>query len=247
MGKKIRVQRRGRGSPTFRAPPKRGVGVPVGYPSVPTDGAVSGTVEGLMHDLNRPIARIRLADGTEFYVPAVEGMYVGQPITMGADAPIAIGNILPLGRIPDGAVVCNIELSPGDGGRLARSSGSYASLVTHLPDKTLVRLPSGKAVRFHNNCLATIGVVAGAGRTERPFFKAGKKHYLARAKGHVYPRTRGVAMVAAAHPFGGGSHQHPGKPTTVSRGAPPGRKVGLIAARASGRGKGRRRRRSRKS
>lgn len=242
MGKKIRVQRRGRGSPTFRSAPRRGTS-PVGYPSIPTEKSKTGTVKKLVHDIGRPIALIKLQDGTDFYVPAAEGVFVGQNIGIGTDSPLAVGNILPLENIPDGTLIHNIERLPGDGGRFARSSGSYASVVTHSPDRAILKLPSGKSIQLSNKCLATVGVVAGAGRIERPFFKAGKKYHLMKAKGHVYPRTRGVAMTAASHPHGGGSHQHAGKPTSVSRHAPPGRKVGLIAPRGSGK----RRRRTRKS
>ncbi|MFQ6085055.1 MAG: 50S ribosomal protein L2 [Candidatus Bathyarchaeia archaeon] len=243
MGKKIRVQRRGRGSSTFRARPRRGT-AKVGYPLLPFEGPPTiAAVEELIHDLGRPLARLRLSDGTESYLPAAEGMYVGQRVSIGADSSIAIGNILPLSDIPDGTVIFNVERLPRDGGKFARSSGSYATVVGHLNGQTVIRFPSGKKARLSSRCLATVGVVAGGGRPERPFFKAGKKYHLMKAKGHMYPRTRGVAMVSAAHPFGGGSHQRPGKPTTVSRGTPPGRKVGLIAAKTSGRG----RRRTRKS
>jgi len=99
----------------------------------------------------------------------------------------------------------------------------------------MVKLPSGATKLLKDACRATIGVVAGGGRIEKPFLKAGKKFHWMRAKGHKYPRVRGVAMNACSHPFGGGRHQHPGKPTTVSRHAPPGRKVGHIAARMTGR------------
>lgn len=209
----------------------------MGYPRVPVDGPLQGKVRELIHDLGRPVALIELNEGTRFYVPAAEGMYVGQEIVFGVEAPINLGNVLPLGMIPEGATVYNIERVPGDGGRFARSSGSYCSVVSQFQRETIVKLPSGKSLRLSKECLATIGVVGGSGRNERPFSKAGRKHHLLKTKGHVYPRTRGVAMVAAAHPFGGGSHQHPGKPTTVSKGAPPGRKVGLIAAKKSGRGR----------
>ena len=83
-------------------------------------------------------------------------------------------------------------------------------------------------------CRATIGVVAGGGRKEKPFVKAGKKYHAMKAKAIKWPRVRGVAMNAVDHPFGGGRHQHTGKPTTVSRRMPPGRKVGHIAARRTG-------------
>jgi large subunit ribosomal protein L2 len=82
--------------------------------------------------------------------------------------------------------------------------------------------------------MATIGVVSGAGRTEKPFLKAGEKFHLMKAKGHKYPRTSGRKMVAAVHPYGS-SKRSARKCTTTSHGAPPGQKVGLIAARGAGR------------
>jgi len=96
---------------------------------------------------------------------------------------------------------------------------------------------SKKRKEFNENCLCTIGVVAGGGRTDKPFMKAGNKHFYIRSKAKKWPVVRGVAMVAASHPYGGGAKQSPHKPTTTSRNAPPGRKVGQIAAKKTGRGK----------
>jgi large subunit ribosomal protein L2 len=147
-----------------------------------------------------------------------------------------VGNILPVGKIPEGTMVCNIELKPGDGGKIAKSSGAYATVVAHTAQGTLIKLPSGKTRYVSDYCRATIGVVTGAGRTEKPFLKAGAKFHLMRARGRKYPRTRGKAMVAAVHPYGS-SKRSARKVTTVSRNAPPGKKVGLIAARGAGRRK----------
>jgi large subunit ribosomal protein L2 len=137
-------------------------------------------------------------------------------------------------------MICNIELKPGDGGKIAKSSGAYATVVAHTDQGTIVKLPSGKTKYINDYCRATIGIVSGSGRTEKPFLKAGAKFHLMRAKGHKYPRTRGRAMIAAVHPFGS-SKRSARKVTTVSHGAPPGRKVGLIAARGAGKKKKRRR------
>jgi large subunit ribosomal protein L2 len=107
-------------------------------------------------------------------------------------------------------------------------------VVTHAPQGTIIKLPSGKAKYIDDSCRATIGIVSGAGRTEKPFLKSGPKFHLMKAKGHKYPRTRGRAMVAAVHPYGS-SKRSARKVTTTSHGAPPGQKVGLIAARGTGR------------
>ncbi len=139
--------------------------------------------------------------------------------------------------MPEGTMICNIELRHGDGGTMARSSGSFATVVSHTPIGTELRMPSGKSIHVNDNCRAMIGVVAGAGRTEKPFMKAGPRWFLQRARGRKWPVVKGQAMIAASHPHGGGRHKHAGKPTTVGRWTSPGRKVGNIAARQTGRAK----------
>ncbi|MCJ7698885.1 hypothetical protein MUO56_01365, partial [Candidatus Bathyarchaeota archaeon] len=99
---------------------------------------------------------------------------------------------------------------------------------------TGVKLPSGQSRYVADFCRATIGVVSGGGRTDKPFLKAGTKFHLMKARGRKYPRTSGRKMVAAVHPYGS-SKRSARKVTTTSHGAPPGQKVGLIAARGTGR------------
>lgn len=238
MGKRIRVQRRGRGGSTFRASTHKRV-APSQYPLILikdyAETVTKGVIENLVHDPGRgsPLALIRFENGQTCYNVVPEGVYLGQQIQMGGNAPVEVGNILPIGKIPEGTMICNIELHQGDGGKIAKSSGSYATVVTHTPQGTIIRLPSGKSKYIDDHCRATIGVVSGAGRTEKPFLKAGPKFHLMKAKGHKYPRTRGRAMVAAVHPYGS-SKRSARKVTTTSHGAPPGQKVGLIAARGAG-------------
>jgi len=251
MGRRIRGQRRGAGSPTFRAPSHR-------YKSdlqhrKTDDDVVSGRVVDIEHDPARsaPIATVEFEAGEEQrsskkrtesgggdrrLVLAPEGIGVGDEIQVGVSADIAPGNTLPLAEIPEGVPVCNVESSPGDGGRFARASGVNAQLIAHDRNVAVVKLPSGEFKRLDPECRATIGVVAGGGRTEKPLVKAGTKHHKATARGMVWPRVRGVAMNAVDHPFGGGGRQHPGQPKSVSRDAPPGRKVGDISSRRTGRG-----------
>ena len=198
-------------------------------------------MESLFHEPGRgaPLARIKLETDQYYYFVAPEGIFEGQEIQIGSQASINVGNVLPLSNIPEGVMVCGIELSPGDGGKIARSSGTYATVVAHTPQGTMIEFPSGKTKYINQLCRATIGVVSGAGRLEKPFVKAGTKFHKKKAKGHKYPRTRGIAMVAASHPYGS-SKKGGRKVTTVSRGAPPGKKVGLIAARSTGKRKRRR-------
>ncbi len=239
MGKRLLVQRAGRGSPTFRNRGHLRVG-PARYPPLPTTETIRGRIVDLLHDPGRwvPLAKIVLENGVEFLTPAVEGMYVGQIITLGPNADIKNGNILPIGSIPEGTQICNIEIRPGDGGKLVRSSGTYAVIVGRSGNKTLVQLPSGKIKEIPNNARATIGVIAGGGRPEKPLLKAGASYHKWKVKARKWPRVRGVAMNAVSHPHGGGSHQSVSFPSTVARTAPPGQKVGHIAARRTGRRKG---------
>ena len=237
MGKRIRVQRRGRGGSPYKASTHKRV-APARYPLITkeeNERTVNGVIEDFVHDPGRgtPLALIRFENGQTCHTVVPEGVYIGQQIKMGKKAPIEIGNILPIGNIPEGTIVCNIELHPGDGGKIVKSSGAYATIVAHTPQGTIVKLPSGKTRYINDKCRATIGVVSAAGRTEKPFLKAGSKFHLMKAKGHKYPRTRGRAMIAAVHPYGS-SKRSARKGTTVPRTAPPGQKVGLIAAKGAG-------------
>jgi large subunit ribosomal protein L2 len=245
MGKRIRVQRRGRGGSTYRASTHKRV-APAKYPPAITpkesfDASVTGVIEDLVHEPGRgaPLAFVHFENGETCYTITPEGVYKGQRISLGGKAPAEVGNILPLGKVPEGTMVCDLELRPGDGGKMARSSGAYATVVGHTPQGTMIRLPSGRTRYINDRCMATVGVVSGGGRTEKPFLKAGEKYHLMKAKGHKYPRTRGRAMVSAVHPYGS-SKRSARKGTTVSHGAPPGQKVGLIAARGAGQKKKRR-------
>ena len=181
-----------------------------------------------------PLAYIELEPGIGYYTAAIEGTALNQEIHLGNNAPLKLGNVISLGNIPEGTMICNIELRPGDGGKIAKSSGSYGTVIAHTDKYTTVRLPSKRSVRLNNNSRATLGIISGGGRREKPFMTAGDKFHKKKAKGHKYPTAHGVKMPAAMHPHGGGRHRRPGKSTTVSRHAPPGAKVGLIAARNSG-------------
>ena len=200
---------------------------------------VAGEVVDIEHDPARsaPVARVAFEDeDTERLVLVPEGVAVGDVVETGISASIEPGNVLPLREIPEGLPICNVESQPGEGGTYARASGVNATLVTHERDAAVVQLPSGEVKRLAPDCRATIGVVAGGGRTEKPFVKAGNKYHKMKARGTKWPTVRGVAMNAVDHPFGGGGRQHPGRPKSVSRNAPPGRKVGAIASRRTGRG-----------
>ncbi|HNR45121.1 MAG TPA: 50S ribosomal protein L2 [Methanofastidiosum sp.] len=239
MGKRIISQRRGRGTNTYKAPSHRYNGRVKhrSYDNEERDGVTRGVVRELFNDPARtsPVATI-LFDNKEqelFLVP--EGIRVGSSIATGIMAEVEIGNTLPLKNIPEGTYIYNIESRPGDGGKFVRSSGTYATLIAHDNKKTVILLPSGVMKTLNSECRCTIGVVAGGGRKEKPLVKAGNKFHKLRSKATLYPKVRGIAMNHNDHPFGGGNHKHPGKGTTCSRNAPPGRKVGHIAAKRTGR------------
>ena len=236
MGKRILQRRRGKAGIQFRAPSKGKI-APVRYPKLGAESAGSARVTAILDERGRsaPLAQIQYEGNRFTYLPAVAGMAVGREVSLGPEAAPVMGNVLPLSRIPEGTRICNVELRPGDGGRLVRASGTSAVLFSRAGGRAILKLPSGKNILVDEKCRATVGEVAGGGREEKPFLTAGARHHAMRASGRVYPRMRGIAMAVVYHPFGGGRHQHPGKSTSTSRNAPPGRKVGLIAPRKTGR------------
>ena len=238
MGKRLIHQRRGRGNPPHRVASHRFKDKIQyrAYDNIEKEGSLKGIVTDIIHDPARtaPIAKVKFENGEQKFILAPESIQVKDEIECGISAPISFGNTLPLAEIPEGTPVYNIENRPGDGGRFVRSSGTYASLITHDADKAVIELPYGELKSFNPNCRASIGIVAGGGRKEKPFLKAGNRWHLLKAKGKKMMTVRGVAMNAIDHPHGGGNRQHPGRPTTISRHAPPGRKVGSIAAKRTG-------------
>jgi len=242
MGKRLITQRRGRGGPRYRVPSHRFSGG-VRYPNLAEyPSGIGGQIIDITDDAARtaPVAKVLLEDFKEIRLIAPEGMKVGQWIGIGVNGKKGSdGDIMPLGRIPEGTSIYNIELRPGDGGKVVRSSGTSASIVSHEKSAgmTYVRLPSKKTVALSSNARATVGKVAGGGRLEKPMVHAGGAFYKHKARNKLYPRVRGVAMNACNHPHGGGSHGYTGRSSSVARNTPPGRKVGLIAPSRSGRRK----------
>ena len=235
MGKRLIQQRRGRTKGKFNAPSHRFRGE-VKY--LQNREKQEGTIEDIIHDPGRtaPLASVRLENNKKILTLAPEGIKVGSKIKFTDNKhEVGVGNVLSVGKIPEGIPIYNIELSPGDGGKLVRAGGSNATVVSHDKNRTVVQLPSGQFKTLDPSCRATVGVIAGGGRNDKPFLKAGKKHIAYRKRGKQHPVVRGVAMNPVSHPHGGGGHQHVGKPYTVKRGAPPGRKVGSIAAKRTGR------------
>jgi len=230
MGKRTGSRRRG-SSPRYRAPSHR-YKAKIRHVKRKTD---SGTVIDLFHDPahTAPVALVRLDSGETVTMLAHESMKVGQGIAVGTNVSLEAGNTLPIGNIPEGTTIYNVEKRPMDGGKFARAGGTAALVVSH-GERTVVQLPSQRFVTLDNRCLATIGLVAGGGQPEKMVAKAGKKVHYLRSKARRYPKVSGTAMNSVDHPHGGGGHQHVGKPTTVSRHSRPGKKVGSFAAKRTG-------------
>ncbi|HLC72082.1 MAG TPA: 50S ribosomal protein L2 [Candidatus Nanoarchaeia archaeon] len=241
MGRQIITQRRGRGTPTYKAHSHRWkIAIKYrNYDELEKTGILNGKIIDIFHNpgFNAPLAKILFENGEMNHIIAPLNMKVYDAVSVGAQAPVKIGNTLPLKNIPEGTDIYNIENLPADGGSFVRSAGGTAKVIMNASNKVTVMLPSKKQHEFDPMCRATIGTVAGAGKRDKPFVKAGKMHHHMRAHGKLYPRTSGVAMNAVDHPFGSGRGRHIGKPKTVSRFAPPGRKVGLVGARKTGRGR----------
>jgi len=247
MGHILRQQRKGNGN-VFKAHTHHRKGAAKFRPldTAERTSVIQGMIKEIMHDPGRgaPLAQIvfKKADGKgleKALVVAPEGVHSGQFIKCGFGAELQVGNILPIAQIPEGAEVCNVEHRPGDGGRYGRCSGDSCRIVTHTEDGyTRIQLPSGRKTLVSDLCRAQVGIVAGGGRLEKPLLKAGNSHHKFAAKRKCWPVVKGIVMNPVDHPHGGGSHQHMGKPSTVSRNARPGQKVGLIAARRTGRRRG---------
>jgi large subunit ribosomal protein L8e len=248
MGKCIQGQRRGKGG-IFKSHVRTRKGAVKLRVNdyAERHGYIKGVIKEIIHDPGRgaPVAKVQFKNAYKFkrdteLMIATEGMYSGQFVYCGKKAALTVGNTLPLYMVPEGTIVCNIESMAGDRGQFARCSGDYAVVVSHDEEKktSRLRLPSGGKKTFPNNARAQIGIVAGGGRTDKPLLKAGNAFHKYKVKRNEWPRIRGVAKNPVEHPHGGGNHQHIGMPSTVSKAAPAGRKVGLIGARRTGRLRG---------
>ena len=180
---------------------------------------VPGKVATIEYDPNRSafIALINYADGEKRYILAPNGLEVGNQVVSGPEAPLKIGNALPLANIPIGTVVHNIEMHPGRGGQLARSAGAEVQLMGRDESRAQLRLPSGETREVQVSCLATVGQVGNIDHGNVVLGKAGRSRWLGKR-----PKVRGVVMNPVDHPHGGGEGKtsggrHPvtpwGKPT----------------------------------
>ncbi|MCK4553224.1 50S ribosomal protein L2 [Candidatus Pacearchaeota archaeon] len=231
MGKRIISQRRGRGTNTYKVS-KKAFRFKLKYPKMLSgEGKVTKLFNSAAH--SAPLAKVSSNAGS-FYMPAFKNMVEGQRISF--DKKVENGNILRLRDIPVKTQIYNIESRPGDGGIFIKSAGNSAVVSKFMGEAVFVLMPSKKEKKLHLNCRAVVGVVAGAGRLDKPILKAGKQHYIKKSKSKLWPRTSAVKMNAIDHPFGSGRGKNP-KSKVAKRNAPPGRKVGLLRPRRTGKKK----------
>jgi large subunit ribosomal protein L2 len=178
---------------------------------------VNATVEAIEYDPNRSarIALLKYDDGEKRYILAPNGLKVGDVLQSGANAEIRDGNALPLGKIPVGSFIHNVEMKPGKGGQIARSAGNAAQLVARDEKYAQVKLPSSEVRMIPVVCMATLGTVGNADHENISYGKAGRMIWFG-----VRPQSRGMAMNPVDHPMGGGEgrsksgggRQHPRSP-----------------------------------
>jgi large subunit ribosomal protein L2 len=167
----------------------------------------AATVERIEYDPNRTafIALIKYSDGELSYILAPQRLSAGDTIVAGESVDIKPGNAMPLGGMPVGTIVHNIELKIGKGGQLARSAGTYAQIVGRDQDYVILRLSSAEQRLVHGRCMATVGAVSNPDNMNISIGKAGRKRWMGRM-----PHNRGVSMNPVDHPLGGGEGRSSG-------------------------------------
>lgn len=234
MGKRIISQARGKGSPTYKGPSFK-------YKGAAKHRSESEPIRGTVLDLihcrahTAPLAVIEYEDSEYSLLLAPEGIRVGDKVGYGSSS--KDGDIAKLKDIPVGALVYNIESIPGDGGKFCRAAGTFAKILSRNSTDVIIQLPSKKTKTFNELCRANLGIIAGSGRTEKPLLKAGHAFYKMKKTNKLYPKVSGGAMNAVDHPFGNKRSSRKANAKVTSKNAPPGRKVGMVGAKRTGRKK----------
>jgi large subunit ribosomal protein L2 len=208
-----------------------------------TKDGIPARVASIEYDPNRSasIALLNYADGEKRYILAPQGLRVGAEVVSGEGADIAPGNSLSLARIPTGTVVHNVELIPGQGGRLGRAAGTAIQVVAKEGPMVSLRLPSSEVRMVRGECRATVGTLSNAEHQNVKVGKAGRNRHKGKR-----PQTRGVAMNPVDHPHGGGEAHHTpgghpvtpwGKPTLGYRTRKKGKRSDALIVRGRRRGK----------
>jgi len=162
---------------------------------------IPATVKTIEYDPNRSsfISLLYYVDGEKRYILSVKGLKIGKQVISGMNVSQEIGNSTYLSRISLGAIISCLELQPGQGGKIARSAGSYVQLFAKEGKYATIKLPSGETRMVLKNCMATIGSISNSDQQFEVYGKAGRNRWLGRR-----PRTRAVAMNPIDHPMGGG-------------------------------------------
>jgi large subunit ribosomal protein L2 len=168
---------------------------------------VAAEVKTIEYDPNRTarIALVQYTDGEKAYIISPQGLKVGQIVISGSAVAPEIGNALPIGNMPLGTIIHNIELQPGKGAQMARSAGTYAQVLAKDSKYVTLKMPSGEMRMVLATCIATVGTVSNTDHMNVTYGKAGRKRWLG-----VRPRVRGVAMNPVDHPMGGGEGRSSG-------------------------------------
>ena len=232
MGKNLIQQRRGKGNPMYVSLGFRSISdahhVPLGFDEA---GEIVDIVKCPNHFA--PLLEVRYSSGVNYMI-APEGAYVGQQVSCGV-VEQKIGNTLRLADIEEGQNVYNIEAVPGDGGKFVRAPGTFAKLQAKDEKSVTVIMPSKRAKKFPIACRATIGIVAGGGRIEKPLLKAGFAFHKFKAKHKLWPIVGGTSMNAVDHPMGNKRTARKSKARPALHNPPSGRNVGYIRPRRTGR------------
>ncbi len=184
---------------------------------------VPAVIASIEYDPNRSanIALLHYKDGEKRYIIMPDGMKIGDEVLTGPDAEIKVGNAMTLNVIPLGTVIHNIELNPGQGGKLVRSAGSSAQVIAKDERYVQVKLASGEVRRLRRECMATIGQVSNPDHENIAHGKAGRSRWVGKR-----PTVRGVAMNPIDHPLGGGEGKSSGgRPPCSPWGKPEGTKT----------------------
>lgn len=162
---------------------------------------IEGKIVAFEYDPNRNvnIALVYYPDGEKRYILAPEGLKIGDKVISSEKAEIAVGNALPLYKIPVGTAVHNIEITPGKGGQIARSAGTTAIIFAKDEKLVQLKMPSGEIRALRKECLATVGILGNKDKKEEKLKKAGRKRHLG-----IRPTVRGTAQNPRSHPHGGG-------------------------------------------
>ena len=232
MGKRLIIQARGKGSLTYRVR-RAAYRFKIKYPRLEGEAEILSLIHSPGH--SAPLLKLKVKNEV-FYNPAFNGSFVGQKIVLGGNQ-VGEGNIMLIGNIPVGTKVYNVELNPGDGGKMMRAAGNYSTVFkVYEHNKMSILTLKKKEIIVGNDCRATIGTIAGHGRNMRPFVTAGKKYYKMKARGKKWPRTSAVKMNAIDHPFGSGRGKRI-KQKIARKNAPRGTRVGHLRPRRTGRRK----------